>query len=70
MKKIIILLVILGLGSVSVSAADNTKKDNQDRLCKIFTFKVADYKKNIRNDTYAKSTLKSYKNRAKLYCSK
>ena len=69
MKKLIILLTILTLGSVSVSA-DNTKKDNRDRLCKVFTDKVSDYEKNMRNDIYAKRTLSSYEKRAKLYCDK
>jgi dUTPase len=69
MKKIIILVTILGLSLVNVSASD-TKVNNNDRLCKIFTQKVSKYSQNMRTDEYAIKTLESYKKRAKDFCSK
>jgi anaerobic glycerol-3-phosphate dehydrogenase len=41
-----------------------------DRLCKIFTQKVADYKKHLRKDVLASASLASYKYRAELFCKK
>ena len=41
-----------------------------ERLCKLFEQKVAEYKKHLRKDMLATATLASYKYRAKLFCSK
>jgi len=41
-----------------------------DRLCKIFTQKVLDYKKHLRKDILATTSLASYKYRAELFCKK
>jgi len=41
-----------------------------DRLCKIFTQKVADYKKHLRKDVLAAASLASYEYRAELFCKK
>ena len=41
-----------------------------DRLCKIFTQKVEDYKKNMRKDVLATASLASYESRAELFCKK
>ena len=41
-----------------------------ERLCKLFTKKVEDYKKNMRDDMLAKKTLASYEHRASLFCAK
>ena len=46
------------------------KKLENERLCKLFTKKVEDYKKNMRDDILAKTTLASYKHRAALFCGK
>ena len=43
--------------------------DNQ-KMCRLFTQKAADYEKTMRDDAYAKATLASYKKRAALYCDK
>ena len=40
------------------------------RLCKLFTQKVETYKKNMRDDMLAKTTLASYEHRASLFCAK
>jgi hypothetical protein len=37
-------------------------------LCKLFTDKARTYEKNMRDDDYAKVTLRSYKHRAAIYC--
>jgi hypothetical protein len=65
----IILLTILTL-MISTSIFASTESKNEERLCKIFHEKALSYKKTMRNDAYAKKTLKSYETRAKSYCSK
>ena len=65
--KIVILIFAL-LSSILLSAGDTSKKD--PRLCKIFQDKIVAYEKKMRNDTYAQTTLESYKKRAKIYCIK
>jgi hypothetical protein len=41
-----------------------------ERLCKIFIHKLDNYKKNMRNDELAHTTLESYKKRTQIFCSK
>ena len=41
-----------------------------ERLCKLFTKKVEDYKKTMRDDVLAKTTLASYEHRRSLFCGK
>jgi hypothetical protein len=65
MKKYILLFILL---NTLLFATNTIKKDK--RLCKIFQNKIIDYKKNMRDDAYAHSTLESYKKRAKIYCGK
>jgi len=64
-----ILLINLSLyaSNINLNSQQNT---NDIKLCKVFTDKAANYEKNIRNDSYAKATLESYKKRIKQYCSK
>jgi len=38
------------------------------RLCKLFTKKIEEYKKSMRSDILAKTTLASYEHRASLFC--
>jgi len=67
MKKLLILLMI----TVSLFAAKATateKEHKNDRLCKFFTKKVVDYKKDMRQDAYAYKTLHSYEKRAEKFC--
>ena len=40
-----------------------------ERLCKIFKDKITKYKKNMRDDELAHTTLESYKKRAYIFCS-
>jgi len=48
-----------------------TKKIFQEdaRLCKIFKSKITDYKKEMRDDALATTTLASYERRASIFCS-
>jgi len=39
-----------------------------ERICKLFMEKAEAYKKTMRNDVLAKTTLASYYHRAKLFC--
>jgi len=52
------------------SGIDKAEYLENSRLCKIFTKKVEDYKKNIREDFLAGATLASYEYRADLFCKK
>jgi len=45
------------------------KNENQ-RLCQLFTEKAETYKKTMREDDLAKKTLESYEKRASIYCHK
>ena len=79
MKKIFLLTAL----AVSVYAAQFTldnpankseekvlQEQERERLCKLFTQKALDYKATMRDDRYAKLTLKSYQSRADIYCMK
>ena len=46
------------------------QKAENDRLCKLFTQKVINYKKTMRDDDYARVTLQSYEQRADMFCKK
>ena len=41
-----------------------------ERLCKMFQSKLESYKKNMRDDALAQTTLDSYKKRTQIFCSK
>jgi hypothetical protein len=45
------------------------KEENQ-RLCQLFTEKAETYKKTMREDDLARKTLESYEKRASIYCVK
>ena len=69
MNKVIIALIstILPLALF----ADSAKESKYDpALCKVFQDKIKTYEKQMRDDEYAKTTLESYKKRAKIYCTK
>ena len=56
-----------------IDKSTNVKKNialEDKRLCKIFKEKIETYKKNIRDDELARTTLKSYQKRATIFCSK
>lgn len=76
MRKLFLLISILLTVSLSADTSifdHKTEKpvevDNQ-AMCKLFTEKAADYKATMRDDEYAHVTLKSYQDRAALYCKK
>jgi len=69
MRIFIITLTIL-LTSLTLHAQEKNNPKYDARLCKVFEKKIIDYKKNMRDDAYAKSTLESYKKRAKIFCTK
>jgi hypothetical protein len=72
-----ILIMNLLLASVLMAGFFNDEQQGEkaemlenERLCKLFTKKVEDYKKTMRDDILAKTTLASYKHRASLFCAK
>jgi hypothetical protein len=52
------------------AAKDKAEFIENERLCKLFTQKVDTYKKSIRDDFLAATTLASYEYRASLFCKK
>ncbi len=68
MKRLLLATMVVFLATSTLSAKKTTS--DAERLCKVFTKKVEDYKKNMRHDKYAEVTLDSYKKRAKLFCAK
>ena len=70
MRKIILFigLTTLIFSSPFNNTTENNDKVENDRLCKIFTKKVADYEKDNRGDALANRTLDSYKERKDKYC--
>jgi len=70
MKKLLLLLSVVGVMSANVVVNSATKTKGDSPLCKLFQEKAIAYKKTMRHDDYAKVTLASYEKRAKLFCSK
>ena len=74
--KTFLLLIAIALLSLSASVFDRnpqakkeqSENDERSKLCKLFQKKAIDYKKNMRDDELARATLKSYEERAALYC--
>lgn len=73
MKKLLLLAIMstyamsgffVNEAEVKVAAAAT----EDARLCKVFTDKVASYEATIRDDSLAKATLDSYKQRMNSYC--
>lgn len=68
MKKI---FLVAFLAVIPLSLVASSKESKYDpALCKVFQDKIKAYKKKMRDDSYAKTTLESYKKRAKIYCTK
>jgi hypothetical protein len=73
-----VVFLLLGLALVLNADFFNQQSDEKakeekaenSRLCKIFTEKLNDYKKTMRDDEYAHITLKSYEQRAEMFCKK
>ena len=73
--KFVILTIVFTLFSFAgffneTAASDKAEYLENDRLCKMFTKKVEDYKKTMRADFLAETTLASYEHRASLFCKK
>ena len=72
MKTLLLVLTTIFF-TINLSASTNISGVlNNDKLCKLFTEKVKDYKVKTehRKDIYAIKTLESYEKRANIYCSK
>ncbi|WP_457746389.1 hypothetical protein [Sulfurimonas sp.] len=69
MRLFIITLMLLTL-TLNLEAMQTTNSKYDARLCKVFQTKILNYEKNMRDDAYAKTTLESYKKRAKIFCTK
>ena len=50
--------------------SEKAQRLENERLCKLFTKKIEDYKKTMRDDILAKTTLASYEHRASLFCAR
>lgn len=71
MKKLFLLLTMMFTLSLSASAQimdKDAEVKSDEAMCKLFEAKAVDYKRTMRDDQYAKATLKSYELRAKQYC--
>lgn len=54
--------------SADESESKKSEYTENERLCKLFTKKTADYKINMRDDVLATATLASYEHRVKMFC--
>jgi len=73
--KQLTLIILISTFSLSgffneTSARDKAEFIENDRLCKLFQRKIVDYKKHMRDDFLAATTLASYEYRASLFCKK
>ncbi|MDH4944775.1 hypothetical protein [Sulfurimonas sp. C5] len=68
MKQLFV-VVVLAIVSINVTASESHSKYDP-ALCKVFQNKIKTYEKKMRDDSYARTTLESYKKRAKIYCTK
>ncbi len=76
MKKILLIVFISTFAfsgfydSPDESESKKAEYAENDRLCKMFSKKVEEYKKTMRDDELAAKTLISYEHRAEIYCKK
>jgi len=74
MKIVWINLLLLGMLHAGFFNEESAKAKQDmlenERLCKLFTKKAQEYKKHMRDDLLAKTTLASYEHRASLFCKK
>ncbi len=69
--SIVLLIAVAQAGFFNDNGAkEQAKRLENERLCKLFTQKAETYKKNMRNDDLARTTLFSYQERAKRFCSR
>ena len=74
MKYILTLLLLVSAASAGFfnenGAQQKAQRLENERLCKLFTQKAREYKKHMRDDILAKTTLASYEHRAELFCAR
>jgi hypothetical protein len=74
MKQISLLILFITFSFAGffneTAASDKAEYLENERLCKLFTQKMIDYKKTMREDFLAATTLASYEHRAELFCKK
>jgi hypothetical protein len=74
MKSIILITLVSTFALSGFYNDDNSESKSEytenERLCKIFTKKVDEYKKSIRDDVLAAASLASYEHRAEIFCKK
>jgi len=71
-KWIVMNIVFISIASAGFFNEEEAQQKEQllenERLCKLFTKKAEEYKKRMRDDLLAKTTLASYEHRASLFC--
>lgn len=75
MKAILTVIILMssinaGFFNEDQTEKQMTEKNENNRLCKLFTEKATQYKSTMREDELAKKTLQSYEKRANIYCMK
>ena len=75
MKALFAVLLLVSSMQAGFFKAEETEesvkaKNENQRLCQLFTEKAETYKKTMREDDLAKKTLESYEKRADIYCHK
>ncbi len=69
--SIVVLIAVAQAGFFNDNGEkEQAKRLENERLCKLFTQKAETYKKHMRNDDLARTTLLSYQERAKRFCSR
>ena len=72
MKWIVMTIMLVSIVNAGFFQEENTEAKakvlENARLCKLFKHKAEVYKKTMRDDILAKTTLASYEHRASLFC--
>ncbi len=72
MKYFVLVLLLATIASAGFfnenGEQERAQRLENERLCKLFTQKAEAYKKNMRDDDLARTTLYSYQERAKRFC--
>lgn len=74
MKNLLLLTIITSFAVSGFFPETDTKAEQKAaenaRFCKVFTQKAESYKEDLREDTLAQATLKSYEERRDRFCDK
>jgi len=72
MKNLLLLTIITSFAMSGFFPETDTQAEQEaaenTRFCKVFTQKVESYKEDLREDTLAQATLKSYEERRDRFC--